>query len=438
MQLDHSSPIQSLMRRLLLGGLAILTFSATANAWWDSDWTIRKKIVIDTSEKGVAIDGSIGTAAVLIRLSDADFQFQAAKEDGSDIRFVAADDKTTLPFHIESFDSLMSTAFVWVKIPDLKPGSQITIWMYYGNSGNKAIKADDPKGTYDTNTALVYHFAEKNAPCADSSGNSNTSKTPCASVDALIGSGLRLTGKLPVTIGASPSLLVPAGGSFTWQAWIKPGTLASNAVLFSRHDGPGAFVIGIDKGVPFVEVTSPNGVQRTAAGAPIATNGWRHLAVVAAPGKVALFLDGEPNGAPLAASLPALNTDSILGADPASTARPGFVGDVDELEISKVARPDGFVKFAFICQAGTDNSNKLVSIGQDEQTSTWLSGNSTFGILIRSLTPDGWAVICLLSDHGDRQLDGHVHEGLLPEQKRQGERPFHEGMAPRRHRPHGA
>ena len=42
-------------------------------------------------------------------------------------------------------------------------------------------------------------------------------------------------------------------------------------------------------------------------------------------------------------------------------------------------------------------AGKLVAMGQDEQASTWLSGNSTFAILIHSLTPDGWAVICLLA-----------------------------------------
>jgi biopolymer transport protein ExbB len=87
----------------------------------------------------------------------------------------------------------------------------------------------------------------------------------------------------------------------------------------------------------------------------------------------------------------------LIGSDAEGVARPGFVGDIDELEISKVARPDGFMEFASVNQAGNDASDKLVALGQDEQTSTFLSGNSTFGILIRSLTPDGWAVICVLT-----------------------------------------
>jgi biopolymer transport protein ExbB len=397
MQLILSTARRSFLHRLLLGALAIFTLSGTAQAWWNTDWTIRKKIVIDTTSAGVAIDSSIGSSPVLLRLHDGDFQFEAAKEDGSDLRFVAGDDKTLLTFHVEKFDSLMSEAFVWVKVPDLKPGAQTTIYLYYGNGGNSAAKLDDPKGTYDSDTALVYHFSDKTAPFADASGNFNTAKSTATTTDALIGDGLRLTGHVPVTIPASASLQVFPGGSLSWQAWIKPVTLAANSILFSRHDGSGAFVIGLDNGVPFVEVADSSGVHRSVAAAPIAAAAWHHLAVVAAPGKVSLFLDGDPYGAPLSVSLPGLNTDLVLGADPANTARPGFVGDIDELQIAKVARPDGFIKFAAISQGGNDASDKLVAIGNDEQTSTWLSGNSTFGILVRSLTPDGWAVICILA-----------------------------------------
>ena len=392
------NPLRIFQRRLLLGALAILTFPGTANAWWNGDWSIRKKIIVDTTNTGVSIDSPIGTSAVLLRLSDGDFSFQAAKEDGSDIRFVAEDDKTLLPYHIEHFDSLMGEGFVWVKVPDLKPGAQTTIWMYYGNSGQTAANVQDSKGTYDSGTVLVYHFGEKNAPFSDASGNNNASKAAAPTADAIIGSGLRLNGKTSVTIPASASLQVFPGGSLSWQAWIKPTTLVPNAVIFSRHDGVGGLVIGIDNGAPFVEISGAQGTKRSTPGAPISATSWHHLAVVAAPGKVTVYVDGDPFGAPLAADLPALNTDLTIGADTApGSTRPGFVGDLDELQIAKVARPDGFVKFASISQGGNDTSNKLVSVGQDEQTSTWLSGNSTFGILIRSLTPDGWAVICLLT-----------------------------------------
>src|SRR5471030_2919887 len=157
------------LKQLVLGGLAVVLFSGTAHAaWWNKEWTIRKKITIDTTTTGSAITGPIGTATVLIRLHDGDFQFSSAKDDASDIRFVGADDKTLYPYHIEKFDALLNEAFVWVKIPDLKPGTKTDFWLYYGNYKADPAKSDGAKGSYDKETVLVYHFNEHGTPAIDS------------------------------------------------------------------------------------------------------------------------------------------------------------------------------------------------------------------------------------------------------------------------------
>ena len=183
----------------------------------------------------------------------------------------------------------------------------------------------------------------------------------------------------------------------TWMAWVKPSTLQPNGIIFSRREGAGALVIGIDNGIPFAEVTSANGTQRTPPGS---ARGREYLAPPGCrrrPWKADGLCRWRQLTRHSAVSLPALSGDLVLGGDgPQAGARPGFIGDMDELQISKVARPDGFIQFAAASQGGTDKSAKLVAVGADEQTSTWLSGNSTFGILIHSLTPDGWAVICIL------------------------------------------
>ena len=70
----------------------------------------------------------------------------------------------------------------------------------------------------------------------------------------------------------------------------------------------------------------------------------------------------------------------------------GFVGDIDELEISKVARSPGFIKFAAMGQ-GPDPS-KLISYSTDEETGSWLSGY--FAVILKSVTLDGWVVIGVL------------------------------------------
>lgn len=378
--------------------LMVISFilSGTAQAWWNNDWTLRKQITIDTSANGMAITDPIGTSVVLIRLSD--FNFGAAKDDGSDIRFIADDDKTPLTYHIEKYDSLLGEAFLWVKIPDLKPGAVTTFWLYYGNTAgtNPAPGGADAKATYDADYELVYHFAESGQSPADSTGNGNNAKNAGLPDDsALIGPGLRLDGKSTVTIPASPSLAWADGATMTWSAWVKPTALQPNEVIFSRRDAGKDFLVGVDNGVPFVEVSG----ARSPAGAPIAVNTWHHLAVVTAGSQFALYLDGAPY-VTLNGSMPTLNSDALIGADApdAGAGNAGFTGEFDELEISKTARLSGFLKFAAASQSG-DATSKLMTVGQDEQPPAgWMSGAfGLFGVILKSVTIDGWVVIGILA-----------------------------------------
>jgi biopolymer transport protein ExbB len=385
-----------LIRRLVLGGVMALVFASTAQAWWNGDWAIRKKIVLDTSATGAAISDPIGTVPVLIRLSDANFRFANAQADGSDLRFVAEDDKTLLAYHIESFDPLLNEAFVWIKVPDLKPGAKTVLWLYYGNAGGKLAKADDAKGAYDAETVLVYHFSEHGQPAVDSSGNGNNALNAGTPGDgAMIGTGLQLDGKNTIGVPASATLALPGREPLTWSAWIKYVAPQSNAVLYSHRDSSGALIIGVDNGVPFVSVTSGNVTLRSSAGAPLVTAGWHHLALVATGLNITVYLDGTPYGT-LNTSLPAVSTSALIGG--IGNGGTGFAGVIDELEISKVARPASVIKLAALSQ-GSDGAAKFVSFGEDEQETNWLSSlkSGYIGVIIGSLTPDGWAVICVLA-----------------------------------------
>ena len=380
--------------------LALLLASATnAQAWWDKEWSIRKKITIDASAAGGAITEPIGAATVLLRLHDGNFAFGSAKEDGSDLRFVAADDKTLLPYHLEKFDALLNEAFVWVKVGEVKPGEQTSFWLYYGSSGEKATRVEDAKASYDAETVLVYHFAEKGA-ASDSTTQANTAQNPGLGTDgSLIGSGLRLDGKTLVKLPESASLTWGEGEVVTWSAWIKLSALPPRAILFSRHERDSAFVIGADNGVPFVEITSAAGTQRTPAGEPLTAGAWRHWAVVASGAEVTLYLDGESYGK-VSAAIPALKGAALLGGEEAEggAAAPGLTGELDELQISKVARTPGSLKLAAISQGTGDKAPKLIAVGNDEESAHGGENEITKHLSLitdisKSLTFDGWAVI---------------------------------------------
>lgn len=376
----------------------LVAISSPAHAWWNDEWTLRKKITIDTGPTAGNIGESIGSAVpVLVRLHVGNFRFTSAKQDGTDIRFVADDDKTPLKYAIEKFDPLLSEALVWVNIPDVKPGAKSEIWLYYGNP--KAAAAGDPKGVYDADTVLVYHFAQRNAPAQDSSASAANALNAAAPADgALIGSGLRLDGTAVVTVPESLALAFPEGSPFTWSTWFNMTSPSPRAAIFGRREGANGLVIGLDNGVPFLTVLSPNGAQTTAPGAPVAPGSWHHLAMVTDGAQIILYLDGEPY-ATLATSMPALSGQSAIGADApvaegSAPAGDGFLGDIDEMQISKTARSPAFIKFAAVEQGS--NPAKLVSYTEEEEGGSWFSGGY-FGVILKSVTIDGWVVIVILA-----------------------------------------
>jgi biopolymer transport protein ExbB len=403
---------------LLLGIFALLALhpAAAHASWWNGDWPARKLITIDTSSAGADIADPVGTVPVLVRLDVSDFSFDAANPDGSDLRFVAGDDKTPLAYHIEKYDHLLGQAFVWVSVPDLKPAAQTSIYLYYGNQ--KATDAQNAKGTYDANMVAVYHFGEHNAPPRDWTANGNNALNAGQADDfALIGPGERLDGQSTLQLPGSPSLAWTAGQAMTWSAWVNETALQANAVLYSRTDGTNSVLIGVDNGMPFVAVTTPAGTQRSSAGAAITPASWHQITVVTGA-NISIYVDGAPYGT-LAATLPALNSVAFLGGDattgavaaaapaatPAATpgapavvspvATTGFIGSIDELEISNVARPLGFVKFNAIGQGNNPLAGKLMTYGAEQKPASFFSG--TFAVILGSVTPDGWVIISILA-----------------------------------------
>src|SRR6478609_4703258 len=296
---------------LLLAGAA---FAADAEkAWWNPAWTQRQPLTLDTG--AATVTEAPGGATVLVRLFDGNFQFTSAREDGSDLRFVAADGKTLLPHQIESYDSLLNEAFVWVKLPAVNPASKETIHLYFGNADAAMPAPPKAADAFDSDTALVYHFAGRGSAPADTTSHGNNAETAATTAEgSLIGNGLRLAGN-PVTIPNTPTLEWKAGQALTLSLWIKPGALQENAVILGRADGSASLRLLLDQGVPVIQL----GTARSQAGAAVAPNTWSHLALVADGKSLKLFLNGAPY-ATLAGGLPALTTPIILGA-----ADKGFV-----------------------------------------------------------------------------------------------------------------
>ena len=377
----------------------LLGACAAQAAWWNGDWQYRIKIDADTGTKGANIGEAIGRTQVLVRLLANNFKFDSAKQDGSDLRFVAGDDRTPLHYHIEKFDGLVDqVALVWVDVPDIAPGASTSFYMYWGN--DKANDASDAHATYDADQLLIWHFGEENGLPKDSTSYANNALSPGKrDLNAIIGFGSKLDGTSPIKLTPSPTLNIAAGEALTWQAWIKPNPATETAVLYDQRDTAGVndFRVTLTAGVPQVSVASATGAVNATATAPLVADSWHLLTVTASADAVTLYVDGA-KAAQAAGALPAINGAGLLGGAAAApaTAVPAaapanFVGEMDELQISKVVRPAGAIMLADRDQGTQSN---LLVFENPEQTSSF--GSGYIGIILKSVTVDAWVIIGIL------------------------------------------
>ncbi len=391
---------RAIQRFLLLSLVAAATAHAaddhggSAAGWWDKAWAIRKPVNL-TPASGAE---PAGANLVLLRLHAGNFQFGAAKEDGSDVRIIAEDGKTELPLHFERYDALMNEALLWVLIPEIKAGATTHLHLYYGNPEAPASTIS-AKDSFPSTASLIYHFTDRGAPARDSSVNGNSSTTaPAVTEGALIAGGILQFGTNGIDVPGSDSLKWGAAAEVTISAWVKPTAQAAGGALFKRVDGGSSFVLGVDSGIPYVEIKDGSGTARTAPGEAIAVGGWKHLAVVASTTKTDLYVGGKPYGS-IPKPMPALATPGTIGGS--IDAGGGFTGEVDEFQIHNAALTAGTINFHAIAESGSDEALKMVEVLEDEGSGgtshrpEWVEHILLFGDIAEKMKFDGWVAVAL-------------------------------------------
>jgi biopolymer transport protein ExbB len=355
-------------------------------AWWNNDWKFRKEIGLDLSATGADIAGTPVDVPVLIRLSLGNFSyFNDTKPDGSDFRLVGSDDKTPLKFHFEKYDVQNQMALLWVRMPQMTGGSKTEkFYAYYGNPDAPA--AADVAGTYDASQVLVLSFSEATGLPLDSTAYKNNPSASTATLNpaSLIGGGAIFSGKEMITVPATASLRLLPNQGLTASAWLKIEQAQQSTVLVLADQGK-SVELAIDglKMVarasfdgPAVSVTQPS---------DLTLSQWHHVALTLGSGKLTLYVDGVATGSAPVTPVEVGGNFRIGSADGSRF----LTGEIDEVEVSKIARPADWLKAS---AKGQGMDANLVVYGADGQKEGG-SQTSYFGTIAKNLTLDGWVVI---------------------------------------------
>ena len=368
--------------KIVLTVLVLLIQVLAQPAWarWSEDWKQRSRITLNTTAQGAATTGPTDNVPVLVRLHTGNFAFLDARADGADLRFVAADDKTPLKFHIERFDGVNELAFVWVQVPRVNAASKVDFfWLYYGNE--KAAPAGDAKTAYDAAQGLVYHFADGQTTPQDATANANHAlRMTAVPVSAgLAGAAISFDGRSELVVDAKPSLRTGAAG-LTVSMWIKP-TALDDAVLIRQVDGANRVALLLRGGSLVVESSSGN----SGPGAKLTVGVWQHLALVMAPNAGPTVLLNGAEVLRSTSAVPPLAGQMVFGT--------GYKGELDELQVATTARSTDWLRLA---AGGQGPDQKLLALAPADAAAAEDGGVNYLAILLGAVTVDGWVVIALL------------------------------------------
>jgi len=374
---------------LLLLSLAVATPVA---AWWNESYKLRTQVVLNTSQAGVPISEALSGVAVPVRLHSGNFDFLDARTDGSDLRVLAADDKTPLRFQVERYDAVAELAVLWVAVPTVAPGTDTNLLRVYAAAEGVAAEPQTP--VVDSGALLTLRFDDPNGAMRDAGGALLTSTTSTTAPTApaaptaptfaiepngMIGQSARFDAGAGLELAPADRLRAAAGAPFSLSLWARPALLGGT--LFAQ----GPLTVGLDASG---KVVAGLGRQRIEGGA-LPPSAWVHIGLTVGAGRLTLYVDGtQAAQADLAPAAPAIEGALRLGA--------GYAGLIDELQLSGTLRSADWMKFNRAAQ-GADAKLVASMLQREGQVSEDGDGaqGGYIGILVKNLTIDAWVVIGL-------------------------------------------
>lgn len=345
-------------------------------AWYNTDWSYRKKITIDHTMVSES-DSGIFNFPMLVNLASDSGLASDAQPDGGDIMFTSANGTNKIPHEIEKYET-DGDLVAWVNVPSLSSTSDTYLYMYYGNSN--AADQQNATGVWDSNYKGVWHLDETaSASRTDSTSNANHG-TPkynvTATTDGKIGNANDFDGSDDyVDLGESQW-----DGSWmnhTITAWIKwegKGPSTVDGLISKGSGSPNGFSYEIAQGpggLGTVEFRM-NTTGRQADTKITPNDGtWHFLAVTLDGSNIYFYLDGNADGSNTHSYADNNDWDMFIGAIDSSTPLLSpFRGTIDEVRISNTNRSAYWISNEY---NNINSPDTFYTVGAEEESTTIVS-----------------------------------------------------------------
>ena len=309
-------------------------------------WRNSGAITIITTPEGADLPASASEKdfPVLVRLHEDLFDFSQAKAKGEDIRFSA--EGKPLAYQIEEWDVAKGVASIWVRIPAIKGNARQEIKLYWG----KADATSESNGAAVFNESngylCVLHLSDPADPVKDEVGTVSPADAGTTASAGIIGQGRHFDARKGINCGENITAF-PAGASdHSSEAWFRAEAPNAIAVAWGNEHGQGKVTMRVAS-PPHVQMECYFSGADVSGGSAIPIGGWVHVAHTYRKGDSRVYVNGRLDGV-------SARTDAPLAIkNPARMYVGGwyddyrFVGDIDEVRISKVVRSADWVKLEY-------------------------------------------------------------------------------------------
>ncbi|MFT5107097.1 MAG: hypothetical protein ACI9UA_002726 [Pseudoalteromonas tetraodonis] len=349
MQFDQSKmkknihvSMNGMIKKLMIGTAAFAVLSGSVSAQY-AGWQHNGSIAILTTPDGANLPASATEKdfPVLVRLHQEWFDFSQAKAGGEDLRFSAQG--KPLAYQVDEWNAEQGAASIWVRIPLIKGNTRQKLDLHWG----KSDAASESSGTAVFNESngylSVWHM---NDPVMDETGTLESKDTGTTAAPGMIGKSRHFTVGKGVSCGQN-IISYPTGSSpHTTEAWFR-GEQSNATVLAWGNEAAQGKVMMQFFSPPHIKMECYFSGADVKGGTTLATSEWVHVVHAFKNGDSRLYVNGvldgvsTSTGAPLAIKSPAR---MYLGGWYDNYR---FVGDLDEVRISKVTRSADWVRLQY-------------------------------------------------------------------------------------------
>ena len=354
--------------RVTFAAMTLIVLLASPAAAQFAGWQHSGSIYILTTPEGVDLPATavIENFPVLVRLHKDSFDFRQAKADGADLRF-STSDGTKLAYQIDEWDAARGEASVWVRVPKITGNSRQEIKLHWGNAD--AVSESNGAAVFNESNGYlsVLHLSD---PVRDEVGTVKPTDDGTTASAGMIGPARRFSVGKGINCGETIATFPTGASDHSSEAWFRAEVPNALAMAWGNEHGQGKITM---------RIASPPHVQMECyfSGADIRNGGkvtlgqWTQVVHTYRKGESRVYVNGVLDGTNMTANAP------LAIKSPARMYVGGwyrdyrFVGDIDEVRVSKVVRSAVWVKLQYENQKPLQTAvGSLVQPGQEFAVST--------------------------------------------------------------------